>query len=45
VESGASTPHLLDLLNSLDSLASQNVAVQIGNDQSGRTIRLQITEE
>ncbi|MCL1490280.1 MAG: hypothetical protein M1G31_05905 [Pseudanabaena sp. Salubria-1] len=45
VESGASTPNLLDLLNSLDSLASQNVTVQIGNDQSGRTIRLQITEE
>ena len=45
VEAGASTPNLLDLLNSLDSLASQNVAVQIGNDQSGRTIRLQISEE
>ena len=45
VEAGASTPHLLDLLNSLDSLASNTVAVQIGNDQSGRTIRLQITEE
>lgn len=45
VEAGASTPHLLDLLNSLDSLASQNISVQIGNEQSGRTIRLQISEE
>ena len=45
VEAGASTPNLIDLLNSLDSLASPNVTVQIGNDQSGRTIRLQITEE
>jgi len=33
------------LLNSLDSLASPNIAVQIGSDRAGRTIRLQITEE
>ncbi|MDX2257031.1 MAG: hypothetical protein NW214_16070 [Pseudanabaenaceae cyanobacterium bins.39] len=45
VEAGSSTPHLIDLLNSLDSLASPNISVQIGNEQNGRTIRLQITEE
>ncbi len=45
VEAGASTPNLVDLLNSLDSLASQQVSIQIGNENSGRTIRLQIIEE
>jgi hypothetical protein len=45
VEAGSSTPHLIALLNSLDSLASPNISVQIGSEQTSRTIRLQIAEE
>lgn len=45
VDSGASTPHLRSLLSSLECLSGDTVEVQLGSDESGRTIRLHITDE
>jgi hypothetical protein len=45
VDSGASTPHLRSLLSSLECLSGDSVEVQLGSDESGRTIRLHITDE
>lgn len=45
VDSGASTPHLRSLLNSLACLSGDTVEVQLGSEESGRTIRLHIEDE
>jgi hypothetical protein len=45
VDSGASTPHLRSLLSSLECLSGDTVEVQLGSDESGRTIRMHITDE
>jgi hypothetical protein len=44
VDTGASTPHLRSLLESIEPLGSQVMTIQIGNPNE-RTIRLQIQEE
>ncbi len=45
IDSGASTPHLRSLLSSLECLSGDSVEVQLGSDESGRTIRLHIADE
>lgn len=45
VDTGASTPHLRSLLESIEPLGSQLMAIQIGSNGMERTIRIQIAEE
>jgi hypothetical protein len=44
VDTGASTPHLRSLLESIEPLGSQVMSISIGSP-TDRTIRLQIQEE
>ena len=45
VESGASTPHLRQLLDNLGSLAGDSLSLPMGDLATGRTIRIQMLPE
>lgn len=45
VESGASTPHLRQLLDALGSLTGESLSLPMGDLATGRTIRLQVLPE
>ena len=45
VESGASTPHLRDVINTLQKLGGTTMRVPLGELFGGKKIRLQIVEE
>jgi hypothetical protein len=44
-QSGASTPHLRSLLNSIGYLAEDTISIQLGLSDAARSIRLHIEEE
>ena len=45
LESGSSTPHLRDLLDTLQTLAGSTIRVSLGELSGGKKLRLQLVEE
>jgi hypothetical protein len=45
VESGSSTPHLRELITSLQTLSGNTMRVSLGELGGGKRVRLQLVEE